>query len=75
MDFASLDMQHDMPSTTRGNDDVVYRIEKESGQLVVSVFDHQGALLRRIPAEVVLQMARRLERVIADRSLGLHAEA
>ncbi|MGB1557545.1 MAG: flagellar protein FlaG [Oceanococcaceae bacterium] len=51
------------------------RVDEDTDRLVVSIFDAQGALLRQIPAEVVLQLARRLEQVMSTRSLGLRAEA
>lgn len=74
MQFSPMDTQWATRPTPPNTEEVAYKIHQESGRLVVSVFDQQGALLRRIPAEVVLQMAHRLEQVIADRSLGLHAE-
>ncbi len=55
--------------------EIQFRIDKEAGRLVVSVFDEQGALLRQIPGDVVLEMAKRLKQVLSDGSLGLHAEA
>lgn len=64
-----------MPRIMSIDTDTIYRIDTVNDQLVVSVLDRQGALLRQIPATVVLQMARRLEQVLSDRSLGLHAQA
>ncbi len=55
--------------------EIQFRIDKEAGRLVVSIFDEQGALLRQIPGDVVLEMAKRLKQVLSDGSLGLHAEA
>jgi len=55
--------------------EIQFRIDQEAGRLVVSVYDEQGALLRQIPGDVVLRMAQRLEQVLSDGSLGLHAEA
>lgn len=57
------------------DDETTYRIEQVDDRWVVSILDGQGALLRRIPARNIVQMARRLERVMSEGRLGLDATA
>ncbi len=75
---ANLETRADVSQTANPlhrSGEIQFRIDQEADRLVVSVFDQQGALLRQIPGDVVLQMAKRLEQVLSDGSLGLHAEA
>ena len=55
--------------------DMEFRIDKDTDQLIVSIYDSEGELLRQIPADVVLELARRIDEVLARNSFGLNTEA
>lgn len=67
---ASIDASHTVNSPKTA---LSFRIDQESDQLIVSLIDEQGEVIRQIPSELILRLAERIDEILEQGRFGIDA--
>lgn len=55
--------------------DLLFRVDKEYDQLIVTLLDKEGEVIRQMPTDLILRLAQRIEAIQENGQLGLDAVA